>query len=346
MPIIINAIIILQGLIILILLGLIVRRLVIGYWSRYLKSRQDRFQPAVLNLLDDPENITPLAHGLRPFDRRLIEEMLLQQADELKGEERAAMTATFERLGYVAEELKCLSYSRWWRRRDATIKLGIMLSEKALPALIQSVGDPNEEVQLAAVRALGQMKNPQSITTLLKVMEQRVDWTSGRILEVLIGLGDLIKLPVLTWLTSVTDSRVTLLLVQLCGLMRWSEAVPLLIPLLENYDAEIRVSAARAIGNIGDATTAEHLISMLIDENWEVRAQAAESLGLLQDMGALNPLTQCLRDEIWWVRYNSAKALYQLGNQGEMELSKIRRSKHSIAAGIAAQALAEGGLGL
>ena len=189
MPIIINALIILQGLIILILLGLIVRRLLIGYWSRYLKSRQNRFQPAVLNLLDDPENITPLAHGIRPFDRRLIEEMLLQQADELKGVERAAMTVVFERLGYVTEELKYLSYSHWWRRRDATIKLGIMLSEKALPALIQSIGDPNEEVQLAAVRALGQMRSPQSITTLLKVMEQRVDWTSGRILEVLIGLG-------------------------------------------------------------------------------------------------------------------------------------------------------------
>ncbi|MFC2003844.1 HEAT repeat domain-containing protein [Chloroflexota bacterium] len=347
MLIIINTIIILQGLIILILLGLIVRRLLIGYWSRYLKSRQNRFEPTVLNLLEDPENITPLARGLRPFDRGLIEETLLQQADELKGEERTTMTAVFERLDYVTEEINNLSSSRWWRRRDAAIKLGIMQSEKASPTLIQAIADPNEEVRLAAVRALGQMRDLESITTLLNILEKRADWTSGRILEILIGLGDLIKKPVLPWLTSTTNPRVKLLLVQLCGLMRWSEVIPLLIPLLEDRNTEIRVSAAQAIGNIGgDITTAEHLVSMLIDENWEVRAQAAETLGLLQDVRILNQLKQCLSDENWQVRYNAAKAVFQLGKPGETELDEICRGPDSIAAGIAAQAVAEGRLGL
>jgi len=346
MLIVIYAIVILQSLILLALLALIVRRIFLRFWIKYIEARKNYFTPMVLGLLDEPNNITSLSQKLRPFDRGLIEVLMLQQATEIKGQERTIMTTAFEKLGYVDSEKKNLESRWWWRRHDAAIKLGIMLSEEAVPTLIKAVNDPSEEVRLAAVRALGQTRYPQSITALFQVMEEREDWTADRVLEILVGLGDTHKEPVLSRLTLPMNPRVKVLLVQLCGLMKWSEAVPVLLPLLNDTDAEMRMSAARSVGSIGDATTAEHLTPILQDEQWEVRAQVAESLGLLQNDIAVEPLANFLSDDNWWVRYNAAKSLYQLGQDGISELQELRSSESKVVSGIAAQALAEGELGL
>ncbi|MFC1903994.1 HEAT repeat domain-containing protein [Chloroflexota bacterium] len=328
------------------LIALITRRLISKYWQSYIHSRENYFEPFILNLHETFQNITLLQQGLRPFDRNLIENLLLQQAAEIKGQERADMTMVFEQLGYVAREKKNLQSRWWWRRRDAAIKLGVMQAEQAVSALTVAIQDPIEVVGLAAVRALGQLKSSQSITPVFDMLKYNENWIIGRVLEVLISLGDVVKSEALHSLSSSTKPRVTLLLVQLCGLLKWIEAVPLLLPLISDRDVEIRISTVRAIGSIGDATAAVHLMSALQDKRWEVRAQAAKSLGLLQDSSALKPLAKVLTDKNWWVCYNAAKALWQLGDQGISELHRIISDESKTAKDIAAQVLAEGKLGL
>ncbi len=349
------AIVILQGLVLLTLMLLLFQHIFSGYWSRYLASRKNYFEQPVLGLLEDPARTTVLERGLRPFDRRVIGELLLQQATELKGQERYNMTRIFERLEYVSFEKKQLRSRAWWHRREAAIKLGIMRSESAVPDLVRAVKDNSEVVRLAAVRALGETNHPEGIKVLLDVMQNTERWTGDRVLEVVANIGDYIKEDVLSRLKTTTKPRAKLLLVQLCGIMRWTEAVALLIPLLDDTDVETRVSAAEALGNIGDEAAASYLISMLQDPRfismlqdprWEVRAQAAKSLGLLQDKEALMALTYSLSDESWWVRYNAANSLYQLGNEGLYALRSVRSRREEVASGMAAQVLAERELGL
>ena len=346
MSIVTLAIVILQGLVLLALMLLLFQHIFSGYWSRYLASRKNYFEQPVLGLLEDPERITVLERGLRPFDRRVIGELLLQQATELKGQERHDMTGVFERLEYVSSEKKQLRSRAWWHRREAAIKLGIMQSESAVPDLVRAVRDNSEVVRLAAVRALGETNHPEGIKVLLDVMRNTESWTGDRVLEVVANIGDSVKEEVLLRLKTTTKPRARLLLVQLCGIMRWTEAVALLIPLLDDADVETRVSTAEALGNIGDEAAASYLISMLQDPHWEVRAQAAKSLGLLQDKEALMALTYSLSDESWWVRYNAANSLYQLGNEGLYALRSVRGRRDEVASGMAAQVLAERELGL
>jgi len=346
LPIVLWIIVGLQSIVVLALIVLLLRRVLIGYWEKHTQARKNHFEPIVLGLLEDPRNIDALERGLRPFDRSLTEELLLQQAAELRGQERSEMATVFERLGYVREEKKRLESRTWWRRHDAAIKLGIMGSEESIPDLTRAVNDASEEVRLAAVRALGQMNYPEGVKVLLDVMQDRENWSGARVLEVLAGSGSSVKEEVLSRLQSNIEPRSRLLLIQLCGVMRWTEAAPLLIPLIDDADAETRISTARALGSIGDATVARHLVRALRDPRWEVRAQAAKSLGLLQDSGALVPLAQSLYDSHWWVRYNAANSLYQLGEQGVNALQETRSHANTIASGMAAQVLAERELGV
>jgi len=360
---------------------LVIRRGVLNSVHRYTEGRRGYYEPYVLGLLDAPqetvstqeesgepghrmepvdrllvqEKASTMQRHMRPYDLRLVEEIMLQQAAELRGQERYYMTLAFEALGSVRREMKRLRSQAWWRRREAAIKLGIMKSEESVPALMKAVNDESEVVRLAAVRALGNMNHPEGVGLLLDVMEDKDEWTGARVIEVVASLGEepryvgadrLDRYVGLDRLGATASPRRKMLLIQLCGIMRWVETVPTIIPMLFDEDVETRISAARALGLIGEYTAAVPLRKALDDKRWEVRAQAAESVGLLQDWDAVELLTHCLQDNNWWVRHNAANSLYQLGDEGIPVLQRISSQDGHPAAVLAAQVLAERELGV
>jgi len=336
----------LQILILVIVPYLVLRRWAVNLLERYAERRKRRFEPHVLNLLNDPTATEPLEHGLFPGDRKFIEELLLQQASQLKGQDRRNMTTVFEKIGYVKSEMSALRSRRWWRRLEATINLGIMQSQMAVTALIDAVGDPVEDVRLAAVRALGQLNEPRGLRLLLGAIEEGDRWTGSRIVEAIISMGPEIAPEIIPRLEAATNINARLLYVQICGLLQITEALSSLLLLLKNPDKETRISAARALGQIGDVSAVESLIISLNDESWEIRAQAAKSLGALGDKQAAGKLKRVLSDENWGVRHNAADALHQLGEEGIEALRETSRSGEGASRVTAAQVLAEKILGV
>jgi len=181
---------------------------------------------------------------------------------------------------------------------------------------------------------------------LLDAIEESERWTGSSIVEVIMGMGSDISPEIVHRLESTTSINARRLYVQLCGLMRITSAVSPLILLLRDSDKETRVSAAQALGRIGDVLAAASLIISLNDESWEVRAQVAKSLGVLGDKQALGKLKQVLLDKNWWVRYNAASALYQLGGEGIEALRETLSSSEGASHTVAAQVLAERELGV
>ncbi|MFQ6122672.1 MAG: HEAT repeat domain-containing protein [Dehalococcoidales bacterium] len=325
---------------------LVLRRWIVSLIERYTDRRKLRFEPYVFNLLNDPTATEPLEGGLFPGDRRFIKELLLQQAAQLKGQDRRNMTTVFEKVGYVKSEINALRSKRWWRRLEAAISLGIMQSQIAVTALINAVGDPVEDVRLAAVRALGQLNEPRGLRLLLDAIEEGERWTGSSIVEVIIGMGSEVSREVVNRLKSTTNANARLLYIQLCGFLRITAALSSLLLLLRDTDKETRVSAAKALGQIEDVTAVESLIISLSDESWEVRAQAAKSLGTLGDKQAVGKLKRALSDENWSVRHNAADALYRLGEEGIEALHETLRLSEGVPRTVAAQILAERALGV
>ena len=339
-------IILLQTLILVLVSYAVLHRWAVNSFERYAEGRKRLFEPHVLNLLNDSTATEPLKPRLFSRDRKFIEELLLQQAAQLKGEDRRNMTAVLEKLGHVKSEMRALRSRRWWRRLEAAINLGTMQSQYAVSALIEAVRDPSEDVRLAAVRALGQLNEPRGLQLLLDAMEQEGRWTGSSIVEVLVGMGSHIAPEIVPRLESTTNINARLLYVQLCGLLRITEALGSLLLLLGDPDRETRISAARALGQIGDISAVESLITSLGDKSWEVGAEAARALGSLGDKQAVQKLKQVLSDENWWVRHNAANSLYQLGEEGIDALRDASCSDEGAPRAVAAQVLAERALGV
>ncbi|MFX1254791.1 MAG: HEAT repeat domain-containing protein [Promethearchaeota archaeon] len=139
------------------------------------------------------------------------------------------------------------------------------------------------ELQLAA-KALGEIKAPQAVDPLLKLLENENKWVRTAAIE---ALGE-IKAP---------------------------QAVDPLLKLLEDeYEDEgVRGNAARALGQIGAPRALDLLLSLLENEHKWVRGNAARALGQIGDPHAVDALLRLLENEHRWVRWNVARALGQIG---------------------------------
>ena len=78
-------------------------------------------------------------------------------------------------------------------------------------------------------------------------------------------------------------------------------------------DHNIRLTAASALGTVGDSRAVDPLIAAL-DDQMEVNEMAALALGEIGDPRAVESLTKTLGDENWEVRSSAAKALEKIGD--------------------------------
>jgi HEAT repeat protein len=103
---------------------------------------------------------------------------------------------------------------------------------------------------------------------------------------------------------------------------------------------EERISAARALGSLGDPRAGGMLVAAMADPEWTVRAQAARALGRLRFTDAAAVLEAGLGDEAWWVRANCGNALRSLGHDGIVALERALHSPDRFARDRAREALA------
>jgi HEAT repeats len=98
-------------------------------------------------------------------------------------------------------------------------------------------------------------------------------------------------------------------------------AVPYLIPLLNESDADVRWEAAKTLAKIGDSSAAPDLVVAMDDANFGIRWLAAEG-SITRGKDALPPLLQALieRPESVLLRKGAHHVLYELSKKGYKEV--------------------------
>ena len=108
------------------------------------------------------------------------------------------------------------------------------------------------------------------------------------------------------------------------------DALPLVLPLLRDSNAEVRYNAAECVGllQINTGQVYATLRALLSDKERLVRIQAAESLALIGDRGALPKLAQLLSDRDSVVRSYAATAIADLnGSAYARDVEKALRAE-------------------
>lgn len=295
--------------------------IVVNKAARELREDRDgrirrELEPKILAYVNGQGNrLEEVLPPLGGSERRVVEEILLDNARFLRGIARERITAACEEMGFVETRIRQLRHPRWWKRAEAAEKLGTMLSPRAAGDLIPLMQDERVEVRMRAAKALGQLGTRTSIRPLIEALRDPNRWSALRIADILAGMGpeaadDLVEnfrtLPV----------RVRVAAVDCLGRVRSLRAAELLKSLLTDPERDIRARAAHALGLIGDPNFTPDLLRSLRDPAWPVRAMAAKALGKLARPEAVEPLTEALADKEWWVRINAAEGLRAMGDRG------------------------------
>ncbi|QHN08352.1 HEAT repeat domain-containing protein [Methanothermobacter sp. THM-2] len=105
-------------------------------------------------------------------------------------------------------------------------------------------------------------------------------------------------------LEELADERSVPALIDALRYEEWQRDYPIL--------GSVRAAAARALGNIGDPRTVEHLITSLEDPDIDVRVSALRALALLRDERAADAVEGYLNDPLEDIRKNAITTLAEL----------------------------------
>lgn len=156
-----------------------------------------------------------------------------------------------------------------WQRREAVRNLGLKKDRAALPELIHSLkNDEDDNVRAFAALSLGRIKDKSSV---------------GALIEALNDEHLVVKIEAIRALGEIRDHQ----------------AIPMLLPLIENPDPRLRCEVASSLGKLGNKEGLGAVLKVIEDEESPLRVKAILALRDIDDNSAfvLETLNNAKADE-------------------------------------------------
>lgn len=290
-------------------------------WRRI---RRKALEPRILAYAHGEEkSLLPALGGrLTSPDRGVVEEILLDYVERVRGIERERLQRVLDELGYVDRYLAALRSVRWWRRARAAERLGLAGAARAATDLAALLDDRSADVRLRAAKSLGAVGGKAAALPLIATLREPNRFSSIRIADILADMGPRVLADLQIAFPGL-NRPAKLAVLDIAGRIRAIDSVPWLARQLEDVDADVRARACDALGSVGDPACGPQLVARLSDGAWPARAMAAKALGRIRHQPAIDGLCAALRDKEWWVRANAAEALLRIGPAGLDALEKM-----------------------
>jgi len=219
----------------------------------------------------------------KPFDRRIVETIVLDAFEAAGPEESARLLKFLRASGLIEKRIFEARRLTGWRRLRALVALGRTRAPEGIPALAEGLRDPHQETRLAALRGLGRMACPQAAE------------------EILAWLGEAGLLVPAMPLQSA--------LIQCCA-----ERPQLLLPYVQNAKGPLREVLGRVLGEVATPSLGLDLLQFVGDDLDELRAATARALAQSPSGLAFDVLNELARDPTWFVRL---RAIVSLGKRSD-----------------------------
>jgi HEAT repeat protein len=175
----------------------------------------------------------------------------------------------------------CLSDPELSVQEAASAILASLADERVLDPLLGALQSQDWIVRMHAVRAVGRIKNPRSIPSLLPLLQDHVKAVREEASSALVSIGET-AIPSLVEALTHREWLVRLHAAESLGKTKSRKAVgPLLMTLSNDADSAVREDAIRALGEIGAPEAVDGLLAVL--DRPGLRTLAVEALGRIGD---------------------------------------------------------------
>jgi HEAT repeat protein len=275
--------------------------------------------------------VCPRTWRLNRLDCELVEAMLLDSMEAANSEQLPGLLACLRSSGLLDLRIHQARNGVGWRQRSALVALGRTRAVEAVAALEEALDSPATETRIAAARGLGRTGLPQAAVAMLDhLLSDGLPIPEYTVKNALANCCRHSPQTLLPYLKDAGGPARTIVARVLAELATPALGEDLII-LATDGDAEVRASAARAMG-ASQASFALPVLSVLVrDQEWFVRLRAVVALSSIQDPGRIRPLLHALCDSNRYVRQRAAWALSQMGSDLEQILYQVVDTQDSYA---------------
>jgi HEAT repeat protein len=268
---------------------------------------------------------------MKPLDREIVETLLLDDIEMANSDQLPPLLNCLRSSGLLSFRIREARTASGWQRRRALLALGRSRAREAVPALAEALVAASEETRVAAVRGLGRTGLSEAAVPLLEGLLcgtlRAPEHTVKNALERCCRTSPGVLMPYLNQASGRNRELIARVLAEVAS----PELEDELLVLAADPLAEVRASAARALGIASPAFALPVLSSLASDTEWFVRLRAVVALGSLPHQGRLRPLIRALCDPNRQVRQRSAWALTRLGPQLASALEQVVETEDSYA---------------
>ncbi|PYX42881.1 MAG: hypothetical protein DMG83_19245, partial [Acidobacteria bacterium] len=275
--------------------------------------------------------VCPRTWRLNRLDCELVEAMLLDSMEAANAEQLPGLLACLRSSGLLDLRIHQARSAVGWRQRSALVALGRTRALEAVAALNEALDSPATETRIAAARGLGRTGLPQAAVAILDHLLSGglpiPEYTVKNALANCCRHSPQTLLPYLKDAGGPARTIVARVLAELATPALGED----LIVLATDGDAEVRASAARAMGASQASFALPELSVLVRDQEWFVRLRAVVALSSIQEPGRIRPLLHALCDSNRHVRQRAACALSQMGSHLEQILYQVVDTQDSYA---------------
>lgn len=219
--------------------------------------------------------------------------------------------------------------------------LGYIRNPRILPVLRQLLGKDVKPVKLAVLKALGEMKLKGPVETLVTVVTKvNDDELIAEAVRALEKIKDRRTIPVLKNLLIHDNHDIVFAAVRGLCVMGEEEGIRFLEECLTSSQDFVKAEAARLLADFGDPSHVQGLIQLLFDTSARVRLNAIHALGKIEADKAAPLLKTALGDSEPAIRASAAEALGNCGDESLVPaLCELLEDSHPDPKRCAAEAL-------
>lgn len=218
--------------------------------------------------------------------------------------------------------VSCGEVEKQYSRIDKLATIAMLEDSRSMGngELLDYIKDPDTEIRMRSVIALGRMGVKSTVTNLVPLLADSVE--SVR-LEAAFAMGQIGGSEAMLAISSKIDKEkvdaVKSAMIEALGTIGNPVAVATILGYVENPDPRIRKSCAFAFSRIADHHQTDKLIELSRDSVEDVRWMAVFAMARTGDSTALGRLQWCLKDSSSLARQYAARAIGELGDSTDLD---------------------------
>lgn len=310
--------------------------------ARHRSNLEDRWEPAVMELLDGARTPASVQSLVRERDALLFVEYVSRFARRVRGMERDLLAELVT--PWLPRLAQRLTHRDEATRARAVQTISLLALGGYAGALVRALDDRSPLVAMAAARALARRERTEFAPQVLRRLPRFTRWRPGFVSAMLTEMGpgavpDLLA----AFADPAQPAEVRAIVADALNALHVLEAADIAAGLLgPERNRDLVAAALRLLRDLGGGRP-EHVAAvraLLTSPDEMVRTAAIAAFGALASPAELEQLIPALQDPSRWAALEAARALRSLRNGAELRALAHRGADHPHA-DLAAEVLAE-----